>query len=129
MKPVAEDIAGILSGELGLLFANNLFVNKEPLSPDNVVTIYSTSGSPTELTYDKTTIKNDNTQIRVRNINPQTGWRLAIDIHNLLNGMSNVDLPDSGYLLNLLCISGPFQLTFDEKDRIILIINFEVKRR
>jgi hypothetical protein len=129
MKPVAEDIVSLLDNELNLSFADNLFVNKEPLEPTNVVTIYSTSGAPTELTYDKKSIKNDNIQIRVRHSDPQLGWRLAIDIHDMLNGMSNVELVNSGYLINILCISGPFQLKFDEKGRIILVINFEVKRR
>lgn len=129
MKPVAEDIVGLLDGELSLVFAENLFVNKEPISPDETVTLYSTSGSPTELTYDKAVIKNDNIQVRIRHSDSRLGWRLAIDIHDLLNGMSNVSLVDSGFLLNLLCISGPFQLKYDEKGRIIVVINFEVKRR
>lgn len=131
MKAVAEDISEVLEGfsELALTFGVDLWVNKEPLSPNNTVTVYSHSGAPSELTYDRTQIKNDNIQIRVRNVNTQTAWQLAMDINKLLNGFANYELLDGSYILNVIGISGPFQLPYDEKGRAIVVSNFNVKRR
>lgn len=129
MKSSAVDIAGVLTGKHGLVFATNLFVNKEPTTPPNCVTIYPTSGAPTELAYDRAQIRNDNAQIRIRNNNPETGWSLANKIHDELNGMANVQFSGSGYCLHLQVISGPFQLSFDDNGRVIIIINVSLKRR
>ncbi|MDH7554328.1 MAG: minor capsid protein, partial [Spirochaetota bacterium] len=68
MNSPAYDIASMLAAdtELGLVLGTNLFRNREPTSPDNVVTIFDYMGH-NSLTLDKKTYSYSNVQICVRN--------------------------------------------------------------
>ena len=126
MNALGYDIKDLLvAGGFGS-YATNLFLNKEPVSPDNVITIYTTGGSNVS-TLDLRTIRQDTAQIRVRNIAPTSGWELIELIRSYLQPLNNFTVNGS-FIRSIDIMSGPEQIKFDEKDRIILVLNIKVNR-
>lgn len=131
MNNVAEDIKDMLAAEssLGLTFATDLFIAKEPDSPDNCVTIYDTSSSPPDLGLDASeTYYRSSAQVRIRNISYQTGMDLARDIMESLHGRARETWNDTLY--TVIKASGePAAMAWDKNDRPLIIINFNLQRR
>ena len=129
MNPASEDIKDMLVADTSLVFATDLFIAKEPAKPDNCVTIVDTPGFPNQLTYNGTEIyQYPSIQIRVRNRVYLTGWTLANTIMDLLHGRAQETV--NGTLYSLIRAMGePVPLHWDENDRIIFIINFNIQRR
>ena len=132
MNPVSEDIKDMLVAEssLGLTFASNLFIGKEPKTPPNVVTIYDSGESPPQLTlggqgesYDYPSI-----QIRVRNSDYLTGWSLIQNITISLHGRSH-ELWNEALYTVIYCSSGPALLEWDDNGLVHFIVNFNLQRR
>jgi hypothetical protein len=113
---------------LGLLFAQNLFIAREPSTPDNTVTIYDTPGSPDKHDMEGDSIICENSiQIRIRNKSYQTGWVLAEAIRDVLSPISNTTINSTKYL-SIFHQNGPFVLEWDDNNRVILIMNFNIER-
>jgi len=134
MNPASEDIKDILVAEasLGLTFATNLFIAKEPGEPDNCVTIFDTPGFPNQLTYQQgENYQYPAIQIRVRNGGSGaylTGWKLANDIMDHLHSRAQQTV--NGTLYSLIRAMGePVLLHWDDNDRCLFIINFDLQRR
>ena len=131
MNPASQDIKDMLEGEssLGLIFATDLFVGKEPPTPDNCVTIFDTPGYPDILTLEGDgELYSPSVQIRVRNTSYLTGWDLANDIRAVLHGKNNETWNGSSYEF-IKCTGGPFLLDWDNNGRCRFVINFDMKRR
>ena len=131
MNPASVDIKDMLEGEssLGLIFATDLFVGKEPSEPSNCVTIFDTPGYPDILTLEGDgELYSPSIQIRVRNTSYLTGWDLANDIRAVLHGKIGETWNGSEYDF-IKCTGGPFLLDWDENDRARFVINLEMKRR
>lgn len=136
MNAPSVDIKDILEAEssLGLTFITNLFVGKEPATPDNCVTIYDTPGMAPDITLkgkseDSQNLKRPSIQVRVRNNNYVTGWNLINDIKEVLHLISgetwNGTLYDS-----ILCVIEPAMLNWDsENDRVHFVSTFNIARR
>ncbi|MFA5935006.1 MAG: minor capsid protein [Candidatus Paceibacterota bacterium] len=127
---MSKDIVTILEDEssLGLTFPTNLGTGKEPTSPSNTVTIFDTGGQPPQLTLDIKGLEYPSVQIRVRNINYQTGWALIESIKTVLHGLSQVTVNGTLYSV-IYCASGPALLDWDDNSRARFIINFSAARR
>ena len=131
MNSSAEDIKDMLVDEssLGLTFATNLFVGREPSSPDDCVTIFETPGFPPQLTLKQgEDYYYPSVQIRVRNNNYQTGWTLAHNIMVSLHGRGHETWNETLYTV-IRCTNGPDLLDWDENSRARFIINFNMQRR
>ena len=131
MNSSAEDIKDMLVDEssLGLTFATNLFVGREPSSPDDCVTIFETPGFPPQLTLKQgEDYYYPSVQIRVRNNNYQTGWTLAHNIMVSLHGRGHETWNETLYTV-IRCSNGPALLDWDENSRARFIINFNMQRR
>ena len=132
MNSAAQDIKDMLEGEssLGLVFATNLFVGREPTSPDNTVTIFETSSQPPQLTLEGegATLNYSSVQIRVRNRSYQTGWDMVDSIQDKLHGRAG-ETWNSTLYNSIYCSSGPAFMDWDDNDRIRFIINFNIVRR
>jgi len=130
MNSVSQDVKEMLEAEsaLSLVFANNLFISKEPQAPANCVTLYDTSGSPSQLTLDVQRYEFPSLQIRVRNVDYVNGWNLIEGIKDSLHGRAGEEWGGSYYSL-IQVMSGPSFLEWDDMNRAILIINFNVQRR
>lgn len=131
MSAPSVDIKDMLEAEssLGLTFATNLFIGKEPSQPDNCVTIYDTPGGPPDLGLDKDDkYQYPSVQIRVRNNGYTTGWDLADDIKDVLHGRAH-ETWNGTYYTVISCTSDPALLDWDENGRARFIVNFEAQRR
>lgn len=130
MNSPAEDIKDMLAAEsaLALTFGTDLFIGREPSSPDNCVTIFDTGGRPPQLTFDNEFYGYPSIQIRIRNNHYQVGWALVEQIKLLLHGKGQETWNDTLYSV-IYCSSGPAHLDWDENNRARFIINFNIQRR
>ena len=131
MNPASKDICSILESDsaLGLTFATDLFVGKEPATPDNCVSIFDIPGDAPLLTLDGG--KNyyfPSVQIRVRNIDYLTGWDLIHNIQTLLHGIHNEIWNSTTYVL-IRAVDNPFLLNWDENDRARFVVTFRGHRK
>ena len=131
MNAQSEDIKDMLEAEssLGLTFAGNLFIGKEPDQPDDTTTIFDTPGFPDQLTFEKNEIyEYPSIQIRVRSNDYLTGINLARDIKDSLHGRGHETWNDTLYTV-IRCVSGPALLDWDDHNRPRFVINFNIQRR
>jgi hypothetical protein len=126
----SEDIKDILVAQssLSLTFTENLFVGKEPDSPDDCVTIFDTGEFPPQLTL----AKGENyyyptVQIRVRNNAYINGYNLISDIRDVLHALNHETWNSTVYEL-IECASGPEFLDWDENNRARFVVNFNIQR-
>jgi len=132
MNSPSTDIRDMLVADatLGLTFATNLFIGKEPANPENCVTIFDTPGFPPylglagEVGYEYPSI-----QIRVRNRGYINGWNLIEKIKNSLHGRAQDTLCSPTVYTIIYCSSGPALLDWDDNGNVRLIVNFNLQRR
>ena len=132
MNAPSEDIKDMLVSEssLGLEFADNLFIGKEPVTPKNVVTIFDTYGHPPKLTLQG---KGEeyyypSIQIRVRSTAYLTGWNLINNIMSQLHGRAQETWNGTLYSV-IYCASGPALLDWDDNGNCRHVCNFNIQRR
>lgn len=114
---------------LGLVFATNLFIGKEPVSPSNCVTIFDTPGYPPDKMYDQNThYYRPSVQIRVRNINYLTGWQLIHNIKEFLHCRDQSTWNSTLYSA-IFCSQEPALLDWDTDDRARFVSTFDIQRR
>lgn len=134
MNSVVEDIKDMLVAEsaLGLTFATNLHLYKEPATPGNVVTIFETPGMPPIGTLDsnETTkhYEKPSIQVRVRNKVADTGFALAYQIQSVLHARAHETWGDY-YYSSIMSIGNPAMVDWDDNSRIRIVINFNIQRR
>jgi hypothetical protein len=133
LNPTSKDIATLLEQEpsLGLVFATNLFVGKEPPIPDDCVTIFDIPGdAPLLVLQGKGGIYYyfPSVQVRVRNSNYLTGWGLINKIRGCLHGLGGIVLGGAGYDL-IKGVDEPFLLDYDEQSRARFVATFNIQRR
>ena len=130
MKSSSEDIKDMILAEMPeLVFGEILHISREPISPENTITIYDTPSAPPMLTYKRgEEYEYPAIQVRVRNIDFQTGWDLAERIKNILHARGREVWNDVYYSI-IACSSGPNMLGWDENDRVLITVNFEIQRK
>ena len=131
MNMPSEDIKDMLTGEsyLELIFANDLFIGKEPTTPDNCVTIFDTPGIAPMITLDEVTgFEYPSIQIRIRNNSYVVGYNLAKDIQDILHGINQTEINNTLYSV-IYATGEPMLLDWDLNDRARFVINFEIQRR
>ena len=131
MLSASDDIKDMLEADssLGLEFANNLFVGKEPTNPDNCVTIFDTPGYPPILTLDGNGgLYYPSIQIRVRNRSLQLGMALAQSLMELLHGRHQETWNGTIYCA-IACAGEPALLDWDTNNRCRIIVDFNIQRR
>jgi hypothetical protein len=131
MQPSSADIKDMLEADssLGLEFMTDLFIGREPATPDNCVTLFDTGGMAPQLTMTKgEDYFYPAIQIRIRNRSYITGWLLAENIRESLHGRAHETWNDTYYSL-VHCSSGPALMDWDENGRARIVINFLIQRR
>ena len=130
MNSTSVDIKNLLDADsgLGLTFATDLFVGREPTSPSNTVTIFDAVGLSTEEALDDEGYDKLSIQIRVRNTSYENGFALATQIKDFLHGRANVTCGNTFYM-GIYCISSPILLDWDGNNRCRFIVNFLIIRR
>lgn len=132
MESTAKDIVTMLEGEssLGLTKGTDLFYSRMNNSPDDVVVVFDTPGAPPLLTYQKNTSNYHYTgvSIQVRNTKYNDAYALMQQILEYLHGESNITVGTTLYTI-IKAINDPQVLHYDENDRPIMFVNFEIQRR
>ena len=137
MRSPAHDVSEMLeeyqsdssSGSmLGLTFAVNLFVGREPSKPINCVTIYDTGGYPPYLGLNDVGYEYPSIQIRVRNQKQEDGWSLIESIKNSLHGRHGETWGGSLYT-QIVCSTAPALLEWDDNGNAVFFCNFNLQRR
>jgi len=132
MNAPSVDIASILEEEssLCLVFADNLFVGREPSKPFNCVTIFDTPGMPDALASDDTGLRYEkpSVQIRIRNQSYPTAMALADEIKDVLHCRAGFVCDDVLYT-GIYHISGPTLLDWDDAGNARIVMNFNLQRR
>lgn len=113
---------------LGLIFADNLFIGREPSTPDDCVTIFDSEGYPPYHGLTSVGYEYPSVHIRVRNNDYITGWNMANAIKDALHGRANETWSGALYTM-IVCSSGPAHLDYDDHNRVRFIINFNLQRR
>lgn len=132
MNPTSEDIATMLNAEssLGLTLATDLFFAQIPPKPADCVAVFDSPGAPPQLTYKKATSDYyySGVTVQVRNTSYGGAYDLAFQIMEFLHGESNITIGSTLYTL-IKAVNDPQLLHYDEGDRPIMFINFDVQRR
>lgn len=135
MNYASEDIKDMLvaasssSEGLGLVFATNLFIGREPSMPNDCVTIYDTPSFPPDLSLDPSgTYYRSAVQIRIRDLSYPDAMVLGNNIMQSLHGRAHETW--NGTLYTVIKAKGePALMAWDDNNRAIVIINFETQRR
>ncbi|MBW2030730.1 MAG: hypothetical protein JRJ31_16830 [Deltaproteobacteria bacterium] len=128
MNPPSEDIKDILEqSSVGVgTFGTDLFIGREPDSPNDCVTIYDTGGQEPVMnyTYDYPTV-----QIRVRGsrMGYKAAWTKANSIKEALNGLTNETWNSTRYI-QIEAMGDPLFLGYDKEQRPVFVINFSIQR-
>jgi hypothetical protein len=131
MNATSVDIKDYLEAysDLGLEFAENLFIGREPETPSNTVTIFDLAGAQPQLNFDRTEqYLYENIQIRIRNQSYQTGYALAKNIETYLHGVGNTTINET-YYSSVICALPTMMLDWDNNNRVRFVITFNIQRR
>lgn len=128
-NPPSVDVMSILNDDfsIDLTFRDNLFVGREPSSPDNCVTIFDTPGfGPVsaysmDVQYDYPSV-----QIRVRNKDYRIGWRMILAIKQLLHNKAHFTVNGTRYE-SVECALEPALLDWDENNRVRFVSTFNLQ--
>ena len=127
---VPFQIAEILEADGVGTFGTDIFISKEPESPDNAITIYKTGGLPDNtLKVGEYSQEIHNFQVRVRNNNYQNAHTVMNNVRaSIEKGIKT--LTDSGGTdyLKIQIVSLLIELSRDTTNRSIITANFTMMR-
>jgi len=132
MNAPSEDIKDMLldDSSINLTFASNLFIGREPATPDNIVTIFDSYAGFPDLTMEGNTVspyERFSLQIRVRNRNYLNGWNLTNEIYLLLHGRAHETW--NGAIYEVISCTCPMHYDWDDNKRARFIINLNLQRK
>lgn len=130
MNAPSVDIKDMLVAEgLGLTFGTDLFIGREPESPNNCTTIFDTPGFAPEKYYtNEYRYFYPAVQVRVRNVDYLDGWDLINDIKLLLHNRGQETWNGTLYSL-VMCSIEPALLNWDSNNRARFVTTFDIQRR
>lgn len=124
MSP-AHQLALYLDAEGVGTFAEDIHVSREPVSPDNVVTLYDTGGSA-PANYD-IELRQPTIQVRVRNTSYPNAVAKQEEIFEILNAIKTQVIGTSTYL-GVWMTTDIISIGRDDNDRHLLTANYQVQR-
>lgn len=127
MNAASVDIKYLLEQESVL--TDPIHIGLEPPEPNNVITIYDTSGFGPMLTLDRLeTMGNPSIQIRVRNTSYLQCKEVCSVIEGILHGRGQ-EIVNSAYYSLIKSMNDAVPLGFDTKQRMRFVLNFNIQRR
>jgi len=126
MNITSVDIKDMLESEssLGLNFGVDLFIGREPSTPNNCVTVFDSVGDISDLTLDGVVVLDyPGIKIQVRNTSYLAAGNLCKQIKGFLNGKNNEIWTNTTYLV-IKCVGGPALLDYDSNNRARWFVNF-----
>lgn len=136
MNAAAHDIQDYLHNDqiLELMTGVDLFTDSEPVSPDNIVTLYDTPDAGPQLFLNKEDDDEPDdryeyvgVQTRIRNNHANAGKLLAGEIMGVLHGKGNMVINDTLYTL-IQALDSPTVIDYDSKNRAIIVVNYHIQR-
>lgn len=131
MNSAAIDIGTLLDGDasLGLTLGTDLFTGRMPDQPADCVVVYDIPGGAPMLTFKKTTSNYyySSVSVRIRNTSYESGWSQMFDILAFLHASSE-DVIGGTYYALIRAMNDPQVLHWDDNDRVLMFVNFEVQR-
>jgi hypothetical protein len=132
MNAASKDIAlNILDGEssLGLTYATDLFYSRLPADPAVCVSVQDNVGSGPTLSLKQSTSNYhySSVNVQIRDIAYDSGYETAQKIVELLHGLHGQTISGTKYLL-IRSLDDVGLLYYDENDRPVFSVNFEVQR-
>jgi len=130
MNPTSEDVKDMLeaASALSLTFKDNLFVGREPNSPNNCATIFDTPGRGPLLALNDVRYDYPSIQVRVRDTNYRDGWSRINEIRKELHHRDREKRNGADYML-IACTQEPALLDWDENNRARFVTTFEIQRK
>lgn len=128
MKTPAHDTALFLAadgatGAFGGTTGWPVYVGREPLEPENVVTVYDTGGGPNLLV----DLRKPTIQVRVRGTTYESTWGRADAVYTSLVTPVNPST-DDGVTLQWVAETDILYIGRDDKDRYLVTCNFQLLR-
>lgn len=113
---------------LQLTFGTNLFIAKQPDSPDQCTTLFDVPGEPDEILCSGTyNYEYPKLIVRVRSHSYQDAYSLIQDIKDTLHGLNGETINGTKYLLVQTEIP-PYNSGWDENNRVELEASFAIQR-
>ena len=128
LTDVGPYLAAATVSTADLTLGTNLFLGREPASPDTGVPLDETGGAAPADTFGGDTapsLENPGLQVRSRSAAYSTAQSLAVDVWSLLAKVINETLTSTKYL-KISPVQSPFALDRDDQDRMIFVCNFDV---
>ncbi len=126
MNSPSEDIKDILEQSSVGTLATDLFISKEPDSPDACVTIFDTSGQDpatwANLDYPSVQVK-----VRGERYEYLNAWAKGKEVKDALHGLTNETWNGTRYI-QIVQEGDIFFLGYDGKQRPLLTLNFSIQR-
>lgn len=127
MNAASVDIKEMLEQESAITYP--VHIGSEPAEPNNVITIYDTSGFGPMLTLDRLeTLEFPSVQIRVRSISYLHCKEVCATIQQILHGRGQ-EIVNSAYYTLIRSTHDAEPLGFDTKQRMRFVLNFNIQRR
>lgn len=136
MEIPSVNIKDVLVNNTSLVAGTDLFIGREPTSPDNITTVFDTPSAGKQLTTEKNDKGEDDddegyeytaVQLRVRNNSYQKAMQLAKKWVKVLHGRGNFTI--NGTVVTLIeALDNPSLLDWDENNRARVVVNFEVQQ-
>jgi hypothetical protein len=133
MNPASKDIADFLNAAgLSLTLGTDLFYSRMPDSPSDCVSVMDNPGDSPMLTFQKSTSNfySSSVCVYVRDVDYATGWAKIFSIQTYLHGLGQLlSIDHTAHYGVIKSMNDPQVLYWDEKERVVFIINFDIKRK
>ena len=127
MNSPAVDIAGILvTAGVGTI-KTDLFVSKQPTTPDECVTVFDTGGFPPEsnYVYEKPTV---NVRVRGKKGGYRNAYAVTASVKDALHDKTNEDIDSVSRIIAIWCMGDIIPLGDDDNGRPMFSVNFRIHR-
>ena len=124
MSSPADDIKTVLENNGVATFATDLFISKEPTSPDNCITLYDTGGYEAN---PKWSMDEPTVMARIRNNSYPDGYAKCEEIKDALLGLPKQAINSTTYVG--VWMEGEINfIEYDDNGRAIFTMNFRIVR-
>jgi|AntDeeMetageno51_2_1112566.scaffolds.fasta_scaffold20721_1 hypothetical protein len=122
------NIKDIIESNANYVFADDLFIGREPSSPSNSITIFDTANRGRVLYAEKDDpYEYGGVQIRVRNNRYDIAMEIARELVDILHGLGNMT-QGTTYITAIRALDNPFLLDWDENNRARIITNYNIQQ-
>ena len=126
--PPSAEIKDLLAAQGLGVFAEDIFVGKQPVSPDQCITVIDSGGFTPESGY---TLDNPTVQILVRGAKDAyvSAWNKAQQIKVYLHNYSEASpQSDNSRIIGIWAMGDILFIEWDESNRPVFSINFRIQR-